>query len=233
MDDLASVLPQDLHHAYVIEGGEERKEELLQYIEALGINTRGNPDVHIREYEVCGIDDVRALQALESKKAVSSERKIFILRLNSITHEAQNSLLKTFEEPTAGAHFFIVIPSAHVLLGTLLSRVQVVNNAGGKSGSSLNSILAKQFLSSSAAERLALISEIIETKDKQSALSLVNDLEVALYTQCDFQKRIGGVEHIPTESFEALQSVRSYLQDRSSSVKILLEHLSVTLPHLI
>ena len=93
-----------------------------------------------------------------------------------------------------------------------------------------SSLLVKQFLASSPAERLALISEIIEAKDKQEALSLVNGIESELYTQSDFQKNIGGVENIPTEAFEALQSVRSYLNDRSSSVKILLEHLSVTLP---
>lgn len=225
MKDSISELPQDLHHAYVIEGGDSIKDKLLQYIEGLGITTKGNPDVHVREYNVFGIDDGRAIQALESKKAVIADKKIFILHINSITREAQNSLLKTFEEPTSGTHFFILIPSANVLLETLLSRVQVI-----KMKENSNSHFAKQFLSASPAERLALITEIIESKDKQEAISLVNSLEGELYTQSDFSKNIGGVEHITTESFEALQSVRSYLNDRSSSVKILLEHLSVTLP---
>ena len=88
----------------------------------------------------------------------------------------------------------------------------------------------KQFLSSSPAERLALISDIIEAKDKQEALSLVNSLEVELYAKSGFSKGFGLGENIPTEAFETLQSTRSYLGDRSSSVKILLEHLSVTLP---
>ena len=229
MKDFNSTLPQDLHHAYVIEGGEEIKGKLLQYIEGLGIKVKGNPDVHVREYKVFGIDDGRAIQALESKKAVVADKKIFILHMDSITREAQNALLKTFEEPTAGTHFFVIIPSSNVLLETLLSRVQVIKmKERGSEGTS--SILAKQFLSSSAAERLALISDIIEAKDKQEALSLVNGLEVELYEQSSFQKHISGEEHIPTEAFETLQSVRSYLNGRSSSVKILLEHLSTTLP---
>ncbi len=226
MKDIALVLPQDLHHAYVIEGGEEVEAELLQYInDTLCIETRGNPDVHIRFHEVFGIDDGRAIQVLESRKAVVADKKIFVLRMHSITREAQNALLKTLEEPTTGTHFFIIISSAEVLLPTLLSRVQVIENTEKET-----SLFAQQFLSSTSAERLALISEIIEAKDKQEALSLVNGLEVALYSKNGFNAEM---ETVPVEAFEALQSVRSYLGDRSASVKILLEHLSVTLPQVV
>lgn len=230
MKDIASELPQDLHHAYVIEGGEDSKDKLLTYIEGLGITVVGNPDVHIREYDVFGIDDGRALQALESKRAAAGDTKIFIIQINSMTREAQNALLKTFEEPTAGTHFFLLIPSSGILLETLLSRVQRIDMGMSAGTTSSSSAFAKQFLVSSAAERLALITDIIEAKDKQEALSLVNGLEQELYEQSTLGKNISGVENISTEAFESLQSVRSYLHDRSSSVKILLEHLSVTLP---
>ena len=235
-----SILPKNLHHAYVIEGGEGIKEKLLKFIEGLGIKTKGNPDVYIREFDVFGINDGRAVQALESNKAVIADKKIFILRVNSITREAQNALLKTFEEPTAGTHFFLIIPSANVLLDTLISRVQVVDmkeysseKFSDKSNESAGSIFAKQFLSSSPAERLALISDIIESKDKQEALFLVNSLETELYikgSMGNLEKDINKEDNIPTEVFESLQSTRSYLNDSSSSVKLLLEHLSVTLP---
>lgn len=230
MENLASTLPKDLHHAYVIEGGKDTKEKVLQYIEGLGIEVKGNPDVHVREFNVFGIDDGRAIQTLESRKAVVADKKIFILRINSITREAQNALLKTLEEPTEGAHFFLLVPSSNMLLGTLLSRVQVVKMGESAGDTSRSSIFIKQFLSSTGAERLALIADIIETKDKQEALSLVNGLELELYEQSNLGKYISGEDSIPTEAFESLQSVRSYLNDRSSSVKILLEHLSVTLP---
>lgn len=234
MKDFNSIFPKDLHHAYVVEGGENTKERLLEYIKGLGIEVTGNPDVYIREFNVFGINDGRAIQTLESRKAIIADKKIFVLCTNSITREAQNALLKTFEEPTAGTHFFLLIPQASVLLETLLSRVQVIDmkedNNGKSSNKSVSSIFAKQFLSSPPAERLALISDIIESKDKQEALSLVNGIEVELYTKSNFQKNIGEEESIPTEAFESLQSIRSYLNDRSSSVKILLEHLSVTLP---
>lgn len=223
------ITPQNLHHAYVIEGGEDTQIELLQYIkDVLGIETRGNPDVHIREHDVFGIDDGRAIQTLESMKAVVSDKKIFILRINSITHEAQNALLKTFEEPRKGTHFFIIIPSAENLLKTLLSRVHVILKKEKET-----SLLAKQFLSSHPAERLALISDIIESKDKQRALGLVNGLEMELYANSNFKSPAGAISSQDEIAFEALSSTRSYLRDRSPSVKILLEHLSVTLPQVI
>ncbi|MEX0651915.1 MAG: hypothetical protein WD509_02355 [Candidatus Paceibacterota bacterium] len=233
MEDFNQALPKDLHHAYVVDGGVGATDTLLRYLEELGITILGNPDVYVREYSVFGIDDGRAIQALENKKAFVGDKKFFIITAQGITREAQNALLKTFEEPKDGTHFFLLVPSAGVLLETLLSRVQVISLQGGASGdSSLSSLFAKQFLTATPAERIALISEIVEAKDKAEALSLVNGLETALYERSSLGKHIGGDDSIPTEAFESLQSVRSYLDDRSASVKILLEHLATTLPRI-
>ncbi|MBI2617848.1 hypothetical protein HYW58_00095 [Candidatus Kaiserbacteria bacterium] len=220
-----------LHHAYLIVDDRDRSKDVAKFVEEnLGIPARGNPDVHIREYNVFGIDNAREIQSLESKRSASpgarpteAGKKIFILSTHSITREAQNAFLKTLEEPTAGTHFFILMRSPDILLPTLLSRMHVVKLK--KSGASTT--FARQFLSSPAPERLALIKDIIESKNKPDALLLIDRLEQELHDRTDFRES----EHVP-EAFEALQSVRSYLTDRSSSVKILLEYLSVTLPRI-
>ena len=49
----------------------------------------------------------RALKDAQTRGAFGGSRKIFIIGANSFTREAQNALLKTFEEPTAGTHFFL------------------------------------------------------------------------------------------------------------------------------
>ena len=214
-----------LHHAYLILSETDVREDVLRFvIEHLNIAVRGNPDVCVREYGTFGIDDVREIQSLESKRPSAGEKKIFVLSMNTITREAQNALLKTLEEPTSGTHFFILMRSSETLLPTLLSRMHVV----GLPEKAPASAFAKQFLSSSAPERLALIEDIIASKNKSDALELVNRLESELYGGTDFVKD----ESVPTEAFEALRSVRSYLADQSSSVKILLEYLSVTLPRI-
>lgn len=209
-----------LHHAYVIEDGGEARAELLRFVEeGLGIAVRGNPDVHVRQYDVFGIDDGRDIQGLQSKRAIDGGAKIFILSINSMTREAQNALLKLFEEPTAGTHFFVLMQTTETLLPTLRSRVHIIRSAGRE----LNLDFARQFLKSSPAERLALIADTIESKDKAHAIELVNGLEAVLYAQ-------GGVQGASSEAFEEIRDTRSYLTDRSSSVKMLLEHLSVILP---
>ncbi len=224
MKELERIFTQkNLHHAYVIEGGEGALSEILQLIEtSRGIKITGNPDVHVREYDSFGIDDGRAIQALESKKAVTGHEKFFILSLRSITREAQNALLKMFEEPTSGTHFFLLLPSATQLLDTLQSRVEVVK----PSRDTHTNLLAKQFLSANPAARLSLITDIVESKDKYQALEFVNGLESLLYSS----QSLNDPDSVPTEAFETLLTTRSYLNDRSSSVKILLEHVAVSLP---
>ncbi len=230
MKDIASLLPKNLHHAYVIEGGESIKEQLLQYVEdSLGMKTRGNPDIYIREHDVFGIADGREIQRFESNRPIHGDKKIFILLFKSVTLEAQNSLLKTFEEPTVGTHFFIITPSSENLLKTLLSRVHVIQ---GTEKNKAPSIFAKKFLASHPADRLALIADIIESKDKHEAIELVNGLEVGLYKHNHTKRPAGTISSQDEIAFESLRDVRSYLNDRSSSVKILLEHLSVTLPRI-
>ena len=55
-------------------------------------------------------------------------KKIFIIETGFFTREAQNSLLKVFEEePTEGTHFFVFTPSAETLLPTLRSRMVILH----------------------------------------------------------------------------------------------------------
>ncbi|MCW9054813.1 MAG: hypothetical protein OQJ98_02420 [Candidatus Pacebacteria bacterium] len=227
MNELEQILKgEHLHHAYLIEGNADAVPGMVQCIESvLQVTAIGNPDMHVRAYGSFGIDDGREIQSLESKRAAESGKKIFVIFMERMTREAQNALLKTFEEPTAGTHFFVITPSTKTLLPTLLSRMEVVRVAGRAGRERL---FARQFLSASGPERLALIKEIIEEKDRARALECVNELEAELYERTDFY----GEDTVPTDAFEALQSTRSYLTDQSSSVKILLEHLSLVLPQL-
>jgi DNA polymerase III subunit delta' len=64
-------------------------------------------------------------------KPVSGDRKIFIIKAFSITHEAQNSLLKTLEDPVPGTGFILLIPCADRLLPTLRSRFFVIKRQRG------------------------------------------------------------------------------------------------------
>src|SRR3989344_6550574 len=166
--DLRSALPdslEKLHHAYCLEGKREFiLNELLKFLEnVFKFRTKGNPDFYYGDFDTLGIDEGRAINEMQSRKAVSAPRRIFVIAANFITMETQNSLLKMFEEPAGGAVFFLIISSASILLPTLRSRMMIVNLSRGvefggseKSEKSENIFDAKKFIKSSVAGRLAM-----------------------------------------------------------------------------
>jgi DNA polymerase III delta prime subunit len=177
--------PKNLHHAYFIEGERESAlPELLKFFEKkLGIKTQGDPDFLSFEYDAFGIDEGRWLKEAQMRKPVG-ERKIFVISLNSITHEAQNSLLKVFEEPAPNTHFFIISKSSESLLPTLKSRLQIILAKTEKEED--NS--ANEFLKMNLKQRLDFLADMIEDKSKTQAIDFLNNLEMALSEKTDIKK---------------------------------------------
>lgn len=208
----------NLHHAYVVSGDTSKNiERVKKFIEEdVKMDVHGNPDVWIGEFETFGIDDARALREVQNSKSVRGGRKVFVVMFDAVTHEAQNALLKTLEEPTPHSHFFLVTASTGTFLPTLLSRVVVVNEAGDGGEH-------EQFLSLLPGARL----EFLKRKDfgKADALRFLSSLE----REAEALLRSKGGQHYQKAVHELL-TVKSYMFDRSSSVKMLLEHLALYLP---
>lgn len=208
------------HHAYALEG--EKANILPNLLKSLekdfGVEIKNNPDFSYQEFETFTIDDGRALQERHGRRAIAG-KKIFIISTRFITSEAQNALLKIFEEPSEGTHFFLIMPNTQVLIPTLRSRLVVVNHdALAENAEAKN--LAKKFLSANAAERLALVKSIVEEKDKGKAIDFVTALEETLATRLkkgDLAENAAALTEILT--------VKKYLHDRAPSIKLLLEHL--------
>lgn len=212
-----------LHHAYLIEGEHATVlPEICRFCEGeLGVTARGNPDFFQVEFDTFGIDDGRLLQELSSRKAVSGGKQIFVIGFMFITREAQNSLLKLFEEPTHDTHFFLITPTAEVLLPTLRSRLFVLTRAGVHD----QTTLAQEFISSGRGKRLALLKDIIEEKDKVAAIKLLAELEVLLRG-----KSLVDAEKTKLFALNEIIRGRTYLYDRAPSVKMILEHIAAVTP---
>ena len=213
-------LSNNLYHAYFIEGEKTAVlPELYKFFEKqLGFATRGNPDFWSGEYDALGIDEGRWLKESQLKKACG-ERKVFVISVNSITREAQNSLLKVFEEPTPNTHFFIISNSAEFLLPTLKSRLIILSRQKQDADESV----FENFLSKKFNDRIKFLAGIIEDKSKSGAISFLNSLEFALKSKLEINKNNS---HI----FEEIIKCRNYLGDRSPSVKLILEHISLLVP---
>jgi hypothetical protein len=226
------------HHAYFYEGP-----LMLHGALAADARTRfgfiksGNPDVHEQTWQKFGIDDARALAQSASLKSTGGHA-LFVLGLGSITTEAQQALLKLFEEPQAGTTFVVLVPHG-VLLPTVRSRFatypEKIELAGSSTGQPM-AAEAKEFLSWSYKQRSDWITGFLKKDDdtvREQTRNFLNALEQLLYV------RFSTISPSETESEsardirEGLQDLghfRQYLADRSPSLKMILEHFAATLP---
>src|SRR3989344_7896232 len=216
---------KNLHHAYFLVGdGEEIFLELRGFLEEkVGVKTLGNPDFWYGKFNTLNIEGARGIAESQERKSFKSHlearlpsKKIFIIQTDFITEEAQNSLLKVFEEPTKGTHFFIISPQDN-LLPTLRSRMQII-----MSRTVLDS--KSKILNLGIADRLEKVKEITdmikdEEKTKQDAITLLNQIETELHDM--------GVEK-SAKALEICESARASLYDRGAPIKMILEQVMLS-----
>ncbi len=232
----------NLHHAYLIEGDPKAvAAEIISFLEDSGVKCSGNPDVCQEFFETLSIDDSRALKSLEAEKATKGNKKFFIIGSHFFTREALNSLLKILEEPTVGAHFFLITPSPHLIIDTLRSRMSFIGNSDRNIDKD-TAEEAETFLKSNKKKRIELIEKFIkkykdgeESSLRSEGLKLLNAIEKNLY-EAEKGRTLGIQKGSTLGSqifeFEEIEKIRGYLSDRGASIKMLLEHLALALPEL-
>jgi len=220
---------KNLHHAYLIEGERQAVFAKLSTFlkEEIGVESTGNPDFWYGEFEKFGIDEGRQLKSLQSTKGVTKLPRVFVISTHFFTKEAQNTLLKVFEEPTENTHFFLITPSAENILPTLKSRLFMVTDESVFNLSEESIEKANKFLHGDVAERTKIIKPLIENKDKVNTLSFLAALETKLH---DVNNMKTNQKYI--DSLNDILKFRSYLYGNAPSLKMILEHFVVTTPRL-
>lgn len=225
-------LPEDLarlRHAYLIEGDALMvKDALLSFISRVDPSAQGRGDVVIHEAENFLIDEALEVIHEQSFFGVDGGAKYVLLVFSSMTIEAQNTLLKTLEEPTAQTHFFLIVSLSDVLLPTLRSRMISLRVEEEQAAKDISD--AERFLASSIVERLRRIEPLISTKGEERKSSrkemrhFIGALEIVLV------KRFPVPDRAIARALGDLVLARRYSFSASSSPKILLGHLALTLP---
>lgn len=220
------------HHAFVIEAGAEEGIEAAQTWakEQLGMKIENNPDVVVMRYGLLSVEDARGVADSVAGAPFTGEHKVVIIAANRVYHEAQNALLKLFEEPPRGTYLFLVLPTLGSLLPTLRSRVQILERPALRLRSGRQEIAntAEQFLAANKEKRSAIIKRLTSGSDegerrelRDEAIALVNGIEVALLRE--------GLEKNAT-TLSDISRLRGYLHDRGAPVKLILEHLAIVTP---
>lgn len=201
-----------LHHAYLIESAPQIGERfLIEFLSELGVEREGNPDYHEFKGDSFTIDEARLVRTRAQGKPFG-ERKVFILSAPRFTLEAQNSLLKTLEEPYENTHFFILIHARDLLLPTLLSRVHILRPEE-KTESEIKD--TKEFLELTPPERIKWIKKFV---DKEKSLSTFLD---DLIRTLQHEKR--------NEEIRRVYKVRRFVDDPAALPRLILEHLALVI----
>ncbi len=217
------------HHAYSIIGPDSLREELRTILQSVhGISAQANPDFYDQSYQTFTIDDARRVKSLHETRPIGpTGKKIFIISMNGATHEAQNALLKLLEEPAEYAHFFLIIPSAHLLLPTVKSRLMIIGHSRDKGGGDEDvRKTAVSFLKLSPAKKLDFIKKLVDdiSKEKltrQDAIDFLDAVEVEIHGAGKLKDNI--------KILDATALVRTYIYDRAPSVKKLLEYAALSM----
>ncbi len=241
----------NLHHAYLIEGAHEKiVPEIFEFIKGLGIETSGNPDFCHMVFDNLKMADALYLREMNYQKGISQNKKIFIVCVNNFTLEAEQALLKMFEEPIENTHFFLIIPDVNSLLPTVISRFYLIRSEL-KNNEYIQ--LAEGFINMTLQNRINFLKEfLVGTKENEEdedikenlefdslalklesprvkALKLLNMIESSLHNKmsrmpCD----ISG-----THYFEHIFKVREFLRQPGSSAKNLMEGVALIIPKML
>jgi len=212
------------HHAYCIIGSDSVRLKLRSVLESdHDISIQGNPDFFEHVHDIFTIDHARALKSLHEILPVNATgKRIFIIAPNDITTEAQNALLKLLEEPAHYAHFFLIVPSAHILLPTVISRLSFIDCQSENDPDSQS--LAEKFLKLSLSQRLEFAKNMVDDitdkkRPKQDIVLFLNAVQAIIYREKGVKKGF--------EEMKSLELVRKYSTDRSPSLKMLLEYVAL------
>ena len=224
------------HHAFVIEAEAEEGIAVAQAWaeKELKMDVKANPDVVVLRYGLFSVEDARRVSELAASAPFAGETKVVIIAASRAYHEAQNALLKLFEEPPRGTYLFLVLPTLGSLLPTLRSRVQILKHEARSTKFETNTKHeinpSGEFLKATKEKRTAMIKKLTSGKDeeekrelREEAIVIVNGIEAIAYEKL---KRGDGVAALLSD----IATLRGYLYDRSAPVRMILEHLSMIIP---
>ena len=224
------------HHAYLLVGNTDSslldlKEKLGKY---LGKKAESHPDYFELTAPSFEVEDSRRLRERAQTGGVGDNGRFFVISANSFTREAQNALLKLFEEPVVGHHFYILVTDEEIILPTLKSRMEIVSIRSGGDEENYKQF-AEEFLKEDVIGRTILIEKFIKSEedDEEKALrhktkEILNQMEEILASS--LSKQTGEKKVKIAEFLHELLRVKNYLNDTSPSARMILEYLSFICP---
>lgn len=192
-----------------------------------------HPDLIVLQFGLFSVDDAREVARFASNAPVAGNTKMIVIAATRVFHEAQNALLKVFEEPTEGTTLVLIVPSSGMLLPTLLSRVLTLPSEGSESTD-----VAHEFLALDTAAREKFVAKLLDRtksdkdEEKQAArgeaITLAEGLMRAAY---EARTKASAPDLQELNLFLGdLDTFVPILHERSAPLKLMFEHILLVLP---
>lgn len=206
----------DKHHAFLFIGDKViAKNSVFAVLNEKNIKTTSNPDFFEFKFDDLKISDVKAIQNIDLISPVVYDKKYIFVELNNATRESQNALLKTIEEPSGKSFFFFFLGSDGVIIPTLRSRFQLFNT----NKAVVENTEAKKFFKMDVADRLKFSADF--AKSISDGDKTREDAKIFLISLRDII-----IKEKP-ESLLQVDLAITYISNKSSSVKILLDYVGL------
>lgn len=177
---------QTLHHAYAIFGNpSETSTQIAEVAAAHQSDAEITVGVRNQTMERLGIDTARFLRDDHLRKPTRSKERWYVVAADDVTTPAQNALLKTLEEPTAHARFFLCLAGSVELLETLESRVECITVDSEDDGDIQE--IANEFLNASLADRLEMAESWVK-KDEVSGRAVLREVTSIIHSEAQQTK---------------------------------------------
>ncbi|MEK7511193.1 MAG: hypothetical protein AAB582_03080 [Patescibacteria group bacterium] len=217
------------HHAYLKIGDLEAgiAAALLFGQKELGLIAQNNPDVVVFRYAHFPVEEARRVVSLAAQSGLTG-KKLIVIATERIFHEAQNALLKVFEEPPEGTTLVLIVPAEGQLLATMRSRLLPLPGEDQKTQELHPFVQASDPERKKIAEKLLNRAKSDKDDEKQAAraeaIRIVEDLTRAAYAKQSSPEL--------TILLGELNRFTPIMHERSAPLKLIFEHLLLVTPKL-
>ncbi|KKQ34243.1 MAG: polymerase III subunit delta'' protein [candidate division WS6 bacterium GW2011_GWA2_37_6] len=217
---------KNISHTTIFETKDNKSREVLEAINSILGSTENNPDFYELQAtegrQSIGIEQTREMITWLQFKPYQSTNKLAIIRnAEQLTEQAQNSLLKTLEEPPTHSYIFLLTRNHRSLLSTILSRARLVRlkKEKGKTGLEEEKPLT-EVIDAPIQEKLKWINATVGIKDpverKNTIYQFLDEVHATIINKQEAKSRLYNLKLLET-TFEGIK--------RNVNNKLLLENL--------
>ncbi len=224
--------PEQLHHAYLCVGSlHEIGDSLYDFFTHNSVWAEKGYSVERFSYARMNIEDA---QMVRSSIGINRDvKRIVIIEASFVNHEAQQSLLKTIEEPSLGTCFIWCVPRATTLLPTIRSRCYEIffqSDAEKHNDTRVSLDNPAHFARASYEERYAWIRSETEEWESEQVLEFITGISEWVHSSIAERNHDGNDLSDFSEVARCLQTAYTYIQSPSANHRMLLESIAFALP---